>query len=405
MKLAIDSRATALLQPVLALVEGAAAKLPDAPRMDVTVGAIDGLAQRHGHILVLSEGLEGPGIHHPLEPDGPLPRMDRWRRAACCVLEAAAVEGIAHSMDRPAGSDWRWVGLAMDMVDTVAPTLGCGAEGLAQAVQTGSPAHYPRAGVAVMKAARARGDDPWTYGRQVIDDAMVSPAEWLAIGQWVFGPGAASLPIPVERVGDMDIPCAIDGWRWQPLRIPAHPRGGRIDVEGPGVVAEPWAPAGNEHRTLAAATEGIVQLRAHSGGPVGEWVVTSAEGFGQVMGARGVTFRFDAAGRIELTFADAFVGPLAAVAMAEEVGTSGVARGNWSVAGPWRVRFAGVDDSGLTVHGRHQGAFMMPARGFGIAAWLQALEDEPWAWQLNADRLVLRGQMLGGWVDVRLRRA
>ncbi|MEZ4319566.1 MAG: hypothetical protein R3F61_18770 [Myxococcota bacterium] len=406
MKLSIDPRAAELLQPVRGLLDTALGRLPEAPPFEVTLGSGTApFAERHGQILVLSEGLCGPGIHHALEPDGPLPRMDRWRRAACCVLEAAAIDGIAHSMDREPGDDWRWVGLAMDMVDTVAPALACGTEGVALAVQTGSPGRYPRAGVAVMRAARDRGDDPWAFGRQLIDGAIVSPVEWLAMGSWVFTKGAASLPVPVERVGDMDIPCAIDGWRWQPLCVPAHPRGGRIDVEGPGAVGEAWAEADHEHRTLACATDGVVQLRAHSGGPVGEWVVASAEGFGQVMGARGVSFRFEASGRMELTFADAFVGPLAAVAMAEEVGTSGVATGKWSVAGAWRLRFEGIDDTALTMHGRQRDAFRMPARGFGIAAWLQALEEEPWAWQLHADRMVLRGRMLGGWVDVRLKRA
>ena len=175
-------------------------------------------------------------------------------------------------------------------------------------------------------------------------------------------------------------------------------------MEGPGAVRSQWASAGQEHRTLAAATEAVVQLHPSAGGPVGRWTVTSAEGFGQVMGARGVSFLFQGSGGVELTFADAFVGPLAAVAMAEEVGTSGVARGRWSVASPHRVRFAGIDNSGLTLHGRQQGAYRMPAKGFGIAAWLKALEDAPWAWQLNGDRLVLRGEMLGGWVDVRLKR-
>jgi len=405
MKLVVDTRAAALLAPVRGLIEAAAAQIPDAPRMDVTVGPVEGFAQRHGKIIVLSEGLEGPGIHHPAEPDGPLPRMDRWRRAACSVLELAAAEGIAASMDRERGSDWRWIGLALDMVDTVAPSLRCGLPGVSLAIQTGAPGLYPAAGVAVMKAARARGDDPWNFGRQLIDGAMLSTEEWLRMGEWVFAKAPALLPVPVERVQDIDIPCAIDAWRWQPLGIPAHSRGGRIEVEGPGAVADEWAVAGAEHRTLAGSTDGVVQFGAHSGGPTGEWVVTSAEGFGQVMGARGVSFRFDGSGGMELTFSDAFVGPLAAVAMAEEVGTSGLARGRWSVAGPWRVAFSEIDDSALTFHGRARGAFRLPARGFGIAAWLEALEGEPWAWQLNGERLVLRGKMLDAWVDVRLRKA
>jgi hypothetical protein len=47
----------------------------------------------------------------------------------------------------------------------------------------------------------------------------------------------------------------------------------------------------------------------------------------------------------------------------------------------------------------------VPARGFGLGEWLHALADAPWGWvNAPADRLVLRGQMLGGEVEVRLRR-
>ncbi len=404
-----------MLEPVRGLIDNAAATLPDAPELEVTVGAVEqGFSARHGAILVLSDGLEGPGIHHPAESDGPLPPLDRWRRAAIEVLRTLALNSIAVSVDRPPPSveDWRWTGLALYMVDRVGPSLAAGLEGLATAYRTGSPGRYPSAGFAVMRALTARGDDPWVVGRQLIDpahDRVLSPDEWLSIGEWVFEHVPALLPVPVSRVRSMDIPCALDAWRWQPLKVPAHARGGRIDVSGPGRVAQPWAPAGAVLRTLAAAADGEVQLNAHSGGPVGEWHVASAEGFGQVMGARGITFRFEAKGTLTLTFADAFVGPLAAVAMAEEVGTSGLATGRWSVASPWRVAFHDIDETQLTMHGRTQGAFRMPARGFGISAWLKALEEGPWAWQRSGsgdgERLVLRGDMLGGTVDVRLKKA
>ena len=47
----------------------------------------------------------------------------------------------------------------------------------------------------------------------------------------------------------------------------------------------------------------------------------------------------------------------------------------------------------------------MPAGGFGLATWLQALEEGPWAWKQMPERLVLRGTMRGGAVEVRLRPA
>lgn len=406
MKLDIDPRAAAVLDPVRGLVEGAAAQLPDA-RLEVTVGPVGGFGERHGGILVLSDLLAGPDVHHPDEAEGPLPRVDRWRRAACTVLEHAALLGIQGScgMPEPEEPDWRWTGLALYMLDVVCPALQAGHEGLALAIETGAPGIWPRAGVAVMHGLAAFGTDPWPFVMQLLDGGVISAPQWLELGRWVFDPAGAParLPIPVTRVGEIDIPCALGPWRWAPLCVPAHVRGGRIDVTGPGAVDRPWAPGGSVHRALAGSTDGLVELRPSPGGPVGSWVVTSAEAFGQVMGARGVSFRFEASGRVELTFADAFVGPLASVKMADEVGTSGVASGRWAVADAHRVRFEGIDHTALTVHGRQRGAFRMPAQGFGIAAWLQALEEAPWAWQIKGDRLTLRGEMLGGWVDVRLR--
>lgn len=406
MKIHLDPRASVLLAPVRDLVDAGAALLPEAAPLHVTVGPTGGWSERHANVLVLSEELEGTFVSHPDEPSFGLPPLDRWRRAAGEILEEAAVSGIAASVRAPRTEDWRWVGLAVDMVDTVAPTLEWGMPWVLRAIETGAPGLEPRCGVAAMKAWRARGVDPWHRVRDLIDGGVVSPAEWLELGRWVMDPNgaAALLPIPVARVGALDIPCAIDAWRWQPLTIPPHRRGGLIEVNGPGTVQEPWAVANLEHTTLAGSTDGIIELRPLSGGPVGRWQVTSAEGFGQVMGARGVTFEFDSAGRTQLTFADAFVGPLAAVRMAEEVGTSGLARGRWSVAAPHRLRFHGLDDRQLTVHARTATGYRLPSRAFGIGAWIAALEESPWAWQQTGDRLVLRGQMAGGWVDVRLKR-
>lgn len=407
MKIQLDPRATVLLDPVRELLDAAAVLLPDAAPLYVTVGTAAGYAVREGDWLTLSAALEGPDVRHPDEESiAGLPPLDRWRRAAGEILEEAAVSGIEQAVGRPREEDWRWVGLAMEMVDTVAPSLQWGLPGVALAIGTGAPGLEPRAGVAAMKAWRARGVDPWHRVRDLLTGGVVSPAEWLELGRWVMDPEGAGgvLPLPVPRVGALDIPCAIDAWRWQPLAVAPHRRGGVIEVNGPGTVGDPWAVANLPHTTLAASTDGVVELRPLSGGPTGRWVVTSAEGFGQVMGARGVSLELDSAGRIQMTFADAFVGPLAAVKMAEEVGTSGFSRGRWHVAAPHRLRFEGLGDEHLTVHGRGPATYRLPSRGFGIGAWIRAMSEGAWAWQQTDDRLLLRGQMLGGWVDVRLKR-
>lgn len=404
MEIDLDPRAAELLGPVRDVLARAAELMPPAPALKVSVGDVPGFSKRDGDRLVLSELLRGPHVNHPDE-SGPLPPLDRWRRACAEVLETAATVGIETSVEQASTGDWRWVGLAMDMVQLVAPSLNVADEGLAVAVQTGFPGAYPRAGAAVMKALRVGGQDPWHRGRELLTGGVLSAAEWLQIGEWVLRPDGARahLPLPVERVGAIDIPCAIDAWRWAPLTVPAHRRGGRIEVEGPGAVVDPWAVAGSDHHTLAGATTDIVQLWPSSGGPVGAWKVSSAEGFGQVMGAKGLYVELDGAGRVQITFANAFVGPLAAVRLADEIGTSGTVQGRWTVAGPQRLGFEGLSDDGLTVH--QKGGFMMPARGFGVVAWMKALVEEPWAWQVNGDRLVLRGQMHGTWVDVRLRKS
>jgi len=156
---------------------------------------------------------------------------------------------------------------------------------------------------------------------------------------------------------------------------------------------------------LFAATSEPARVWLEPGAPLGSWEVASAEGFGQVMGARGVGFTFLPDGRLDIVLADAFVGPLAAVAMAGQVGTSGVCTGRWKVAGPHHLAFSDIATGSLTLHGRSRDRFLVPAQGFGLGEWLHALADGPWAWMpVQTDRLVLRGRMLGGDVEVRLRR-
>lgn len=404
----LDDRATTLLFPVQGILSQGLALLPDGPSISVTVRPIQAMYTLVRDEVQLSEGLLGPGVHHPDEPGGPLPPMDRWRRAVASVLEAVALRELARRTHIPAGDDWRWVGAAIHAADTVAPELGVADPDLALAVMTGSPGLHPRAGVAVMRAWAAQGIDPIRQVRYLLEGGLVSVTEWLRIGQWVLSSegGVGQLPVRVERLAEADIPVEIPAWSWRPLRVPAHPRGGFVKLEGDGLVDDAWAEAGTELRTLAVAASSACRATPEPGGPLGAWEVSSAEGFGQVLGARGIRFTFSADGRLELVLADAFVGPLAAVAMAEQVGTSGVCAGRWRVAGKQQLRFDGIETRSLTLHSRTRDRFMMPARGFGLGEWLIALGEDVWGWQLSTtDRLVLRGRMMGGDVEVRLKRA
>ena len=73
-----------------------------------------------------------------------------------------------------------------------------------------------------------------------------------------------------------------------------------------------------------------------------------------------------------------------------------------SHTGPELLGFGAVVPSGVTLHGRGEETFAMPAEGFGLAASLRALEQGTWRWRIEEDRLFLNGTMFGGPVEIRL---
>ncbi len=408
--LQLDAEASALLEPVQDVLKKATRLLPGGAPVAVRVGSLGRpylVGTSHTPEVVLDRSLLGPELHVPWEPCTELPPLDRWRRALACVLEGCALVELARRSEAiPDLDDWRWVGAAIYAADMVAPDVHLALPDLAVALSSGDLGAHPRAGVVAYLAWRQAGVDPITQAQYLIEGGVVSGQEWLKLGGWVFdtrGP-MSRLPQPVTPVAPVDIPATLPPWSWRMLRVPAHRRGGFVEVDGPGAVHSPWAPAAEPLRTLAGSPEGSSRLTPSPGGPVGAWEVASAEAFGQIVGARGIRFDVRSDGRLELTLADAFVGPLAAVAMADELGTSGVTEGSWAVAGPHRLAFAGLERALLTMHGRRQG-FALPSGGFGLEPWLKALCEEPWAWKAQGDRLVLRGTMRGGAVEVRLRAA
>nr|MBA2320914.1 hypothetical protein [Deltaproteobacteria bacterium] len=269
-----DRRAAAVLGPVMPTLDAALAMLPVGPPLQVIVGdAVLGLYRLDGDVLTLSAGFEGPDIVHPAEPPSPLPPLDRWRRAAGCVLEAWSLRIIAGMVGQAPGNDWRWTGAAAHAADAVAPELGIAANDLAQALHTGDLGTFPRAGLAACRAWSGLSADPIARIRYLLEDGVLSPPEWLSLGAWVFNHVHAMLPAPVGRAPEADIPLDLTPWRWVPLRVPAHPRGGWIRVEGDGDIADAWAVADREHRTLVGSTAGGCRLTGEPGGPVGEWAV------------------------------------------------------------------------------------------------------------------------------------
>ena len=403
-RIQIDGRVHAYLKPVWSVLEAGLSRLPPGPEVHVEFGSVKGFASLDGRRLRLSEELEGPEVYHSGEH---LLRLDRWRRGAACILEACAMLALAQSVGRSPQPNWKWVGASIYVADAVAPELALAKSSLAIAIRSGDPGRYPRAGFAVYRAWEAQGDEVWARIMHVLEEGIVSAPEWLAVGQWIYDAehGARSLfSVPVDRPEAVDVPVTLRPWSWRALAVPAHQRGGQVIVEGEGVVADPWGVAHQPLRTLAACSGSACSLRAVSGGPVGRWTVSSLQGFGQIMGARGMDFDFQSSGVLQIVLADACGGPLAAIALAEQMGTSGIVDGRWKVGGPLQLGFEGIQTASLTMHGRDADPFAVPASGFGMSEWIQALEKSPWWWEVNGSRLVMRGEILGEMIEVRLRK-
>lgn len=406
LRLRPTDRARRLMEPVQDSLDRALRLLPGGPPMPVSLADLPSPYELRGDELLLSTSLLGPQAYAHDEPEGPV-RLDRWRRALASVLEAASLRELSRRVGLPPDpSDWRWIGAAIYAADTVVPDAGLARPDIAAGLASGDLVATPRGGVLPYLAWR-KTTDPVQQAQYLLEGGVVSPREWLNLGRWVFDAAGPSqrLPSPVAPPRAHDLPLTLSPWSWRDLHVPAHDRGGHIEAHGPGAADRSWALAGEPHRTLAGATEAPCTLTGRPGAPLGSWEVASAEGFGQIMGARGIQFDVHSDGRLELVLADAAVGPLAALAMAEEVGESGVSEARWSVAGPRRLHFHDVRSESLTLHGRRGQSFAVPSGGFGIGAWLSALEEGPWAWKEMPGRLVLRGEMLGSTIEVRLRPA
>ncbi|MEN0066347.1 MAG: hypothetical protein AAGA48_29695 [Myxococcota bacterium] len=371
------------------------------PDLRVTVGERPDYFVIDGTSVVLSTSLLGPDLHHPRDAASLVP-VDRWRRAAASVLEAATLVRLGETSQ----VTWQPLGFAIWQAHRWYPELQVALADLARARQNGGLSHDPRAGYAVFRAIECSGSDPTDRFEAWRQGTPVPVEDFLAWGRWVLAADGAQaeLPVPVPRPPEVDIPCTLQPFSWQRLSVPANMRGGQIEVAGPGLVDDPWGVSDQPLTALACATEAEVRLTAAPGGPVGRWQLRSADGFGQVMGARGFTLTFERNGTITFELADAFVGPIAALEMAERMGTSGLVRGRWQVAGPFLVSLTGLDTSALTMHG-HQDPFVLPAQGLGLAQSIQAMTASPWRWQIAEDLLSLKGSLQGASVEVRLARA
>lgn len=390
----IDLQAQALLEPVRATIDAGLAALGVPAPAAVRVAEVEGFFAMRGEDVVLAASLVASEQRHPDDagPNG----LDRWRRGAASVLEGAVLAALPSG-----GPAWLRAGLAIHRVDRAVPELRLGPAALGRA-SGGDLGASPRGGVAVLRAWEAAGDDAEAKAMAAIEADKVGVKDFVDAGGWVLGSGLAAEGVVLERPAPLDIPCDLPPWSWRRLQVPAHHRGGRVRVTGRGGVAPAWAKANEAFTALAGACEDGAAFAPDAGGPVGRWEIRSAEGFGQVLGGRGVQFTFHSSGKLEVVLADAFVGGLGDVEASESIGTSGMIVGRWTVAGPRKVRLHDLAPAGVTLHGRGDEAFAMPSEGLGLAASIRAMQDGIWSWRQDAHRMWLEGQMFGGKVAIRL---
>lgn len=396
-----------LIRSLRPLLDGALADLPPGPAVHVRFADIPSVYAVDGQEVLLSQGLAGPDMHHPLEGEGSL-RLDRWRRVIACILEGVVLVALADACSRSADlADWRWVGLAVELADHACPDLQLGLADLVRAAEVGCPGEDPRQGIGVYRALRRRGDDPMRTACDWITGARALTGEdWLEAGAFVVGAGlAAEVGVPVDVRSAVDVPVSdVPAWSWLRLDVPAHRRGGEVIAHGGAVVGQAWAKGGERLKTLAGALDARGSLKTGIGGPAGTWENVSAHGFGQPFGVRGITWTLRPDGGLELLLADAFAGPVEALEMAGSVGTSGVVPGRWSVGGERALRFSQLVTSHLTMHGRDADPFVVPAGG-ALPQALQSLQEGTWSWRLSGEELWLSGHMMGGPMQMRFRRS
>lgn len=373
-----DEELEPLLGPSRAVIDGALGRLAHAP---VHLRLADG----EGSTNISPELLAGVAG----DP------LDRWRRAVARALEAACEAAECQRPGWAAAPAWLRAGLVLHQVDRAVPELGVAEAEVALARRSGDLAAHPRAGVAVLRAwdVDGRGVE---RGRAALE--RVRAAEWIEAVRWILGSGSDT-PDPI------DVPARLGPWSFAPVEVAPHPRGGRVRVRGGGGVSPAWARGGQQLQGVAGAMGAGCALIAESGGPTGSWKLASAGSFEWVFGARGVAFTFKTTGRLEVVFADAFLGSAKQVDIARTMGASGTARGRWSVAGPHLLGLHDIVPMGVTVHGRDASPdFKLPADGMGMVNAVRDMAGSTWRWRIDGDRLTLYGAMYGGPVEVRLTR-
>jgi len=350
---------------LVTLVKQACQGLPGqlGPRLPKAVGESDGPWWRwQGQTLLLPRDRgQGP---------------ERFLHVAGDVVHASFVE------DGDAAAPWAGRGQAGLAVHRTMPFLQLLQRSLG-AARTGrelTPAH-------AVALAWAQPEGPW--GAKTF---------FGAVRRWFAEEAKRLVP---EEAPPEDVPLELGPWSYARLKVVAHPRGARLRLQGPGGVSPVWAHGGRAYEGFAVSTARSASLRVESGGPVGDWVLKSALGGVGLLGSRGVVFRFRASGRLDVVFADAFVGGIDAVDAAQQMGTSGIVKGRWSVGGVRTLRLHELSPQSVTLHGRGEQPTAFPAGESGLVQGLQAMCESPWTWRITEGWLYLDGKVFGSSIELR----
>lgn len=360
--------------------------------------------------LALHPDLLGPDMHARADadwraavPDPALAALalDRWRRAVGVIREAQILLGLAQQQGAsPAAVARAWwlAALAAEQVDAQDPGLGWlwpdTIDLLLHPDQ--DPRTAPRRLAWLVRWLRAQGEPlPTDLSRP----PALSAARWAAFGLWcrdaAHGPSAqAPLPLPLAPPRDT-LPEAALPLSLHPLRLRAGPAGLRL-----GDHAAPPFLAGDTEAVvvLACGEDGILPAAPTASRFVGRWTLLSGAYGQRTGGARGVELVLLESGQVEITLANAFVGPLSgdALSLASQFGASGFGSGRWRVSrletdteGEVVLRQLNVDH--LTIHPRKGLKFALPGQGWQerLRAALARLHDRPLTATLLGDDLTL----------------
>lgn len=389
---------------------------PDAPELALDDG-----------VIWLRCDLLGPALHARADQDwlarsdaalAPL-ALDRWRRAAGLLLEGLLLHKLAALFRLAARSlplDWRTLGWAAEQVDRLDPELGWlwqPAAGLLAQPQR-SLDDAPRRGAWLLRWWAQQGQPVAPEALRALD---ISPAAWAAFGRWsrdlAHGP-AASCPIPLPLAGGAPLPDRADALSHHPVTL--APGAAGLRVHSPHLPAPVRLAAGHgETLLLAAAAAGPLSMTAQPEPLVGGWTLASGELGQRVGAARGVELTLQADGRVEISLANAFLGPVSGdvLSLASRLGASGFGGGRWRTTelgeqpGTGTLVFSGLSVDHLTIHPRKGLKFALPGQAWQerLTGALDRLNDRPLAYTVREGELRLRAPLRSGELLLRLEQA